>query len=109
MREVQFLRILQERCTDQVTDSFRDSLKTDLARHMYDWCPIPKPYVRPEIFEEIIAAFCVREEIKCLRSEHQGQTEPFVEIEAEPSLLLYSRWKQAWYEHGYDAPLLLLL
>jgi hypothetical protein len=84
-------------------DYFRDSLKTDLAKSIYDWAPVYKPTIAPEIAKEIIAAFCTREQRKCLRIDLGAY---YVVLDGEHSIELHSKWRASFWDHGYSAPVL---
>ena len=88
-------------------DYFRDSLQTPLGKAIYDWAPIRKAWLPPEIAKEIAEGFCVREGRKCLQCSFSGVETPYVEISGESSLLLFALWQSAFYDHGYSAPILI--
>lgn len=87
-------------------DPFRDSLLTDLGRSIYDWSPVRKPVERPEIIQEIISAFCVREGRKCLSFSYMESEWPVVDLDGEQSMKLHASWRKAFWEHGIFAPIL---
>lgn len=87
-------------------DYFRDSLKTDLGRAIYDWSPIRKAHLPVEIAEEIIVGFCTREQRKCLESLFSTPEYPYVMIDGHRSVELYGKWRQAFRDHGYSPPIL---
>lgn len=89
------------------SDSFRDSLLTDLGRSIYDWSPIRKPVEQPEIIKEIIAAFCVREGKKCLSFSQTEWEWAVVELDCAESIKIHALWRAAFWEHGYSAPILI--
>ena len=84
----------------------RDSLKTDLAKHLYDWSPLPGKSPRVEISEDIIGSFCVRENRKWLRNE-SWTPESHVVIDGESTLTLHREWSKSWFMFGYEVPILI--
>lgn len=88
-------------------DKFRESLKTDLGREIYDWAPVKKPNMPIEIIEEIVEGFCIREQRKALVCAVSGVETPYVEIDGQMTLELHSQWRKAFYSHGYQAPILM--
>ena len=87
---------------------FRDSLSTDLAKHVYDWSNIRKAECPPEILKEITLAFCTREGFECLEFTMWGSELASVRLAGAESLSAYSAWRMSFLEHGYPVPILII-
>lgn len=87
---------------------FRDSLSTDLAKHVYDWSDIRKAECSPEILKDITLAFCIREGFECLEITTWGSEWASVRLAGAESLSAYSAWRMSFLEHGYPVPILVI-
>lgn len=85
---------------------FRNSLSTELAKHIYDWCSIPKDYVDLENIKIIAESFCTREGYKLCQIQDYGSGIVSCIIDGEPSLEAYGKFRFAFEQHGHVIPLL---
>jgi hypothetical protein len=88
------------------TDPFRDSLDTDLAKSVYDWAPVKKMELPPNIGKDIAVSFCVREDRNFVGCSFSGVGVDYVIISGESSIYLYSQWSYSFNAHGYSPPIL---
>lgn len=88
------------------TDYFRDSLLTDLGKSIYDWAPVKKTELPPNIGKNIAASFCVREDRSLLGYSFSGVGMNYVVISGSCSIQLYAQWSISFASHGYSPPIL---
>lgn len=85
---------------------FRDRLETELAKHVFDWSPLPKQKYDLEIIEDIARSFCTREQLSFVSLAQWTPESLVVTIDGVPSLNAHAKWRTSFMEFGYTPPIL---
>lgn len=78
--------------------------KDPLIQYVYENMPLEKSSISSEKRQEIIEAFCIRNNCKCLESNTGGMD--WVVVDALETLELHQDWQYSFKDLGYEAPLL---
>ncbi len=82
-------------------------LKTDLGQHLYKYSSLRKEETPPEIVQELSEAYCVREGFPKPTILYYGSGIATVVVDIpETRLDVYTKFRSAFFQHGYTPPFL---
>lgn len=79
--------------------------KDQFIQYVYENMPLYKSEISSQKLQEIVEAFCTRNNCRCLESNTQGQI-TWVQVDIEETLNLHDDWRKSFSQMGYEVPML---